>query len=112
MCVWPFSTSRTLGLRLSWLPGRWLGAIPRRYFTFGRNALSQEVDRLVVLLAVFEQDLLFVDSLALSYKGLCLLQGQTRIHLKPLRLRLIANPHDYAIANHLVLQITVITVLR
>ena len=72
----------------------------------------QEVDRLVVFQAVLEQDLLFVDRLALLYKGLCLLQGQSRIHLKPLRLRLIENLHDYAIANHLVLQITVITVLH
>ena len=63
------------------------------------------------LLAVFEQDLLFVDSLALSHKGLCLLQGQNRIHLKPFRLRLIANPYDNTIANHVVLQITIITAL-
>ena len=55
---------------------------------------------------------LFLDSLMLSHKGLCLLQDQTRIHLVPLRLRMITNPHNNTIVNHLDLQFTVATVLH
>ena len=82
-----------------------------RSFALELGLLSEEIDRLLFL-ATLQQDLLLLDCLTLSHKLFCFLQGQVCVYLETHGLRLIMNSHYDAITDHLILEITVLTVLR